>query len=423
MASARRYLSSNFDCGRWPEHRPELGCPRLRRCLILITPFAGPECDSENPPRSACNLLCFESVLWGVLIITLPTGQRTTKRATMDLRHLLSCEASDGGNERHTQRLARNTNVAIETFLQWVEEDGYNVTTWSPSSVEQRETGYPSLIRHTVTDFRAETISHSTSSLNMPRSSEQRSWGGIHHLSTQAFPFFNRLPRELRMKIWQMAALEGRFFQPIVEPIRLGFADSAVQDQLGLSPSYATFQWTLKPLIVREVCREALHATKDIAGFEAGLSDTTASSCWLSQRRDIVFIDTNMIDKLDPLDLCRIRALGYPDTQFNTLEKCLEVLFSFLRHAPECDTIYICFCARTVQSSCIHPMSFTKSRQLEEDDLVGSYESLGAPPGPVRWGQLRRVIYTFWDDCLRFFGLAGAQFPSLVGLDVYNMGL
>ncbi len=68
-------------------------------------------------------------------------------------------------------------------------------------------------------------------------------------------------------------------------------------------------------------------------------------------------------------------------------------------------------------------MSFTKSRQLEEDDLVGSYESLGAPPGPVRWGQLRRVIYTFWDDCLRFFGLAGAQFPSLVGLDVYNMGL
>src|SRR5690625_2338636 len=68
---------------------------------------------------------------------------------------------------------------------------------------------------------------------------------------------------ELRMKIWQMAAaLEGRFFQPIVEPIRLGFADSAVQGQLGLSPSYATFQWTLKPLILRVVCREDRKSTR-----------------------------------------------------------------------------------------------------------------------------------------------------------------
>ncbi|KAK4071549.1 hypothetical protein Purlil1_13390 [Purpureocillium lilacinum] len=346
----------------------------------------------------------------------------------MDLRSLLRCKGSGGVNERHTQRLSRDMNVAIDTFLEWLEEDRYKTTTSSPSSAEQRETGHPSLVRHTATDFRAETISHSTSSLNMPSSSEQRSWSGFHHPSTPAFPFFNRLPRELRMKIWQMAALEGRFFQPMVEPIRLGFADSAVQDQLGLSPSYATFQWTLKPLIVRKVCREALHATKDIAGFEAGLSNTTGSSCWLlHQRRDIVFIDTNMIDKLDPLDLCRIRALGYPDTQFHTLEKCLEVLFSALRYATRCDTIYFCFCARAVQRSCTLPMSFTRSRQLEEDDLVGSYESLGAPPGPVRWGQLRRVIHTIWVDYLRFYRLAGVlagfQVPSLVGIDVYSMVL
>ena len=347
----------------------------------------------------------------------------------MDSRSLLRCKGSGGVNERHTLRLSRDMNGEIDTFLEELEEDRYKTTTSSPSSAEQRETGHPSLVRHTATDFRAETISHRTSSLNMPSSSEQqRSWSGFHHPSTSAFPFFNRLLPELRMKIWQMAAaLEGRFFQPIVEPIRLGFADSAVQGQLGLSPSYATFQWTLKPLILRVVCREALRATKDIAGLEAGRSDTTGSSCWLNQRRDIVFIDTNMIDKLDPLDLCRIRALGYPDTQFHTLEKCLEVLFSAYRYAIKCDTIYFCFCARSVQRSCTLPMSFTRSRQLEEDDLVGSYESLGAPPGPVRWGQLRRVIYTIWVDYLRFYRLAGVlagfQVPSLVGIDVYNMGL
>jgi len=344
----------------------------------------------------------------------------------MDLRSLLNCEASGKDNGRHMQWLARDlkaVKVAIEAVLQRLDEDGFKTTASSPSSAGQRETGYPSLNRHTATDFSAETIAHSTFSLNMPSSSEQRSWRSLQHPSTPAFPFFNRLPRELRIKIWQIAALEGRFFKPVIEPIRLGLADSAIQDQLGLNPCYVTFQWAFKPPILRQVCREALKATDDIAAFAFGLSDTTRSSCWLNQRRDIVFIDANVIAKLDPQNLCRIRALGFPDTQFNTLDKCLEVLSGVLQYAPQCDTVYFCFCARTVQGNRSLPMSFTESRQLQDDDLIGSYESLGAPPGPVRWGQLRQVICTVWADCLRAQGLGGVQAPFLVGIDVYNKGL
>src|SRR5699024_4780269 len=140
---------------------PNPGCYRPPASLRLFSRRPStlpiPRVVERTPAFCAHSSLCTCPLVPSSL--NLSTGQRTTKRATMDLRSLLNCEASGKDNGRHMQWLARDlkaVKVAIEAVLQRLDEDGFKTTASSPSSAGQRETGYPSLNRHTATDFSAE---------------------------------------------------------------------------------------------------------------------------------------------------------------------------------------------------------------------------------------------------------------------------
>lgn len=215
------------------------------------------------------------------------------------------------------------------------------------------------------------------------------------------FSLFTRLPPELRMKIWRNAVPGGHIIEPYISPHLI--------DNMSV-PFGGQFPQTVdtKRRVLRQApallaaCRESRSACKKSGSFEFGILDNTHQGCWINYDTDWVFSFTNTMDHLrHVMNLRRVRQLMFPNSLFQTEERCLQVLHSIRLWAPRCQVVAICYCKEADQYGIpLLGISTARFDLLHGNDFVSQYSLTenGFSNELVKWADFRRSVVEIWND-------------------------
>ncbi|KAJ4272097.1 hypothetical protein NW762_000807 [Fusarium torreyae] len=208
------------------------------------------------------------------------------------------------------------------------------------------------------------------------------------------FPHFEKLPAELRSKIWEHSIQnESRVFCPA------GYdEDREVQH----------FSFAHKPPAIRQVCREARQMSKKHSMFIFGISGSTRGALWFNTVGDIIYnqdneeADTSGIEPnyKDIMSAARNVALDFP--QNYNWENLLESLVTDYRR---CETLFLVLGCDEIPTGDIAFFSIPDDEQAWSVNIDDE----------ETWGQVKENINKAWrkKKLLRKLHITEAQLPSI----------
>lgn len=245
-----------------------------------------------------------------------------------------------------------------------------------------------------------------------------------HHASslipieTSTFHHFNKLPAELRLRIWQMSLPGTRIFEPRAQCIN---DNGIVEFEAGLANRYP-------PPAIRGVCKEAWNVTEKHGHFSFGFSFLQRGGSWFNPDLDIVYFSCG---KHRPEDICAEEDFEWYTDQ---LSQCgikhiayrlcvgygpkVEPIWSIKTNLPDLTSITLT-CERNRNALRSGLPCTMVPLQPEDNSLEPWIHSSGNDNSEMCWELHMYGILESWESRER--ELADGWLPELHGAEVIRM--
>ncbi|OLN88024.1 hypothetical protein CCHL11_00279 [Colletotrichum chlorophyti] len=284
------------------------------------------------------------------------------------------------------------------------------------------------------TEKRRDTIRSTLSTIGFPVHDTKI----LRHLTSNTpkakFCLFDKLPVELRMKIWKLALPGGRIFElyqrdPHFRLMRVTQAQGnnqpnqfMLQRQASGLPEMSIS--THKTPKLRLACKEANRAFREAGGFEFGLFGGVYKGLWFNYSEDILYVKDDPTNWVN-LDMSRIIRVGFSHVKFLDKASANSRLDMVLDHFASCREVIVmqntdwdmraCY-AGTRMPSHMFP--------LRDEDVIGNHEyskeasdeELGTI---VCWREVKSVVENFWmQHVIAVRQMSGSRVPKLKGVEL-----